>query len=84
MSKPSEPGGQEEHDQGLDMSVERKLKVEDTLEEKQNGTSHGSPHESDNEESNCESPARSADDETLGRWRADVRLVGTKTVQLSC
>ena len=79
MSKPSEPGGQEDHDQGLDMSVDRKLKVEETLEEeKQNGTSHGSPRESDNEESNCESPACSADDETQGRWRADIRLVGTK------
>jgi len=75
LSKPSEPGGQEDHDQGLDMSVERKLKVEETLEEeKQNGTSHGSPRESDNEESNCESPACSADAETLGRWRADVRF----------
>jgi hypothetical protein len=85
LSKSSEPGGQEDHDQGLDMSVERKLKIEETLEEeeKQNGTSHGSPRESDNEESNCESPACSADDETLGRWRADVRLVGTKMVQLS-
>ena len=66
------------------MSVERKFKVEESLEEeKQNGTSHGSPRESDNEESNCESPACSADDETVGRWRADVRLVGTKVVQLS-
>jgi hypothetical protein len=75
MSKPSEPGGQEDHDQGLDMSVDRKLKVEETLEEeKQNGTSHGSPRESDNEESNCESPACSADDETQGRWRADIRF----------
>jgi hypothetical protein len=66
------------------MSVERKFKIEETLEEeKQNGTSHGSPRESDNEESSCESPACGAEDETLGRWRADVRLVVTKIVQLS-
>jgi hypothetical protein len=72
-----------DHDQGLDMSVERKLKVEEDLgEEKQNGTSHGSPRESDNEESNCESTACSADDETAGGWRADVRLVVTKMDQL--
>ena len=72
-----------DHDQGLDMSVERKLKIEEAVEEeKQNGTCHGSPRESDNEESNCESTACSADDETAGKWRADVRLVVTKVDQL--
>jgi hypothetical protein len=74
----SECGGGEDmdQDQGLDMSVEWKLKKEEASgEEEQNGTSHGSPHESDNEASNCESTARSADDEAAGEWRADVRLV---------
>jgi hypothetical protein len=56
------------------MSVERKLKEEEKL----NGTNHESPHESDNVGSNCESTACSADDEAVGKWRADVRLVVTQ------
>jgi hypothetical protein len=74
----SEHGGREDvHlDQGLDMSVERKLKEEEACrEEEQNGTSHGSPLESDNEGSNCGSVARSPDDETSREQRTEVRSV---------
>jgi hypothetical protein len=84
-NKSSEHGGANSvnADQGLDMSVERKLKEEEAYgEEKQNGTNHESPHESDNEGSNCESTACSADDEATGKWRADVRLVVTQIDQL--
>jgi hypothetical protein len=73
-----EGGGTEDvnQNQGLDMSIERKLKEEKAFgEEKQNGTNHESPHESDNEGSNCESTACSADDEATGKWRTDARLV---------
>lgn len=72
-------------DQGLDMSVERKLKIEEVCddddddeveeEEEQNGVSHGSPHDSDNEGSNCGSVTRSPDDEASRERRADARSV---------
>lgn len=77
----SEHGGSEDvHlDQGLDMSVERKLKEEEvSVEEDRSGTSHGSPHVSDNEGSNCESVAHSPDDEASGEQRLDVRSVVSK------
>jgi hypothetical protein len=77
-NKPLEHGSAEDvnQNQGLDMSVERKLKEEEVFgEEKQNGTNHESPHESDNEGSNHESAPCIADDDATRKWRADVRLV---------